>query len=106
MVGGYTPAFPDFEDPEPGSSQLFGQWINRDEPWLRGAGSEMDFISLHLYDFESIFSGSRLTKGLRRGSNVDATFDLLDNAMDSAFGGQLKPYVISEYGNRVHTMEG
>ena len=106
LVGGYTVAFPDFESSEPGNSAFFARWNARDAAWLGGAGKTQDFISLHLYDFEGIPIGGQVHKQYRKGSNVEATFDMLDYAMNWAYGGALKPIVISEFGGRAHTLEG
>ncbi|WP_131818671.1 MULTISPECIES: agarase [Sphingomonas] len=105
QVGGYTPAFPDFEEAEPSNAALFARWNARDGAWLGGAGRNMDFVSLHLYDFEGIPKNGNVYKQYRKGSNVEATFDMLDYAMNWAYGGQLKPLVISEYGARAHQVE-
>ncbi|WP_163399649.1 T9SS type A sorting domain-containing protein [Flavobacterium fluviatile] len=91
-IGGYTNAFPEFEVGN------FQRWNNRDKLFMDVAGSKMDFWSLHLYDFSSINNGK---KQLRSGSNIEATFDMMDQYSVMKFG-VTKPYVISEYGAQTH----
>ncbi|KAA5823704.1 T9SS type A sorting domain-containing protein [Algibacter amylolyticus] len=91
-VGGYTAAFPNFEKGD------FQRWINRDKLFMDVAGNNMDFWSIHLYDFPSIGGGQ---KKLRSGSNVEATFDMMEQYSYMSFG-EVKPFVISEYGAQMH----
>ena len=91
-VGGYTAAFPNFEKGD------FQRWINRDKLFMDVAGANMDFFSIHLYDFTSINGGQ---KQLRSGSNIEATFDMLEQYSYMLFG-EVKPFVISEYGAQMH----
>ena len=92
LVGGYTAAFPNFEVGN------FQRWNNRWKLFMDVAGSNMDFWSIHLYDFPSIGGGQ---KKLRSGSNVEATFDMMEQYSQMSFG-QVKPFVISEYGAQMH----
>ncbi|KXI28823.1 agarase [Paraglaciecola hydrolytica] len=92
-VGGYTAAFPDFD------TDNFQEWEERDKLFIDMAGADMDFISLHLYDMPRF----RNTVQLRKGSNMEATFDLLEHYTNLSFGAP-KPFIISEYGSQVHTM--
>ncbi|GAL62672.1 T9SS type A sorting domain-containing protein [Algibacter lectus] len=62
------------------------------------AGNNMDFWSIHLYDFPSIGGGQ---KKLRSGSNVEATLDMMEQYSYMSFG-EVKPFVISEYGAQMH----
>ncbi|MEW4922890.1 T9SS type A sorting domain-containing protein [Algibacter sp. 2305UL17-15] len=96
LIGGYTVAFPDFETGD------FQRWINRDKLFIDVAGEKMDFWSMHLYDFASIGGGK---KDLRSGSNIEATFDMMDNYSQIKLG-KTKPYVISEYGAQMHDYFG
>ncbi|MWW25259.1 T9SS type A sorting domain-containing protein [Algibacter lectus] len=91
-VGGYTAAFPNFEKGD------FQRWINRDKLFMDVAGNNMDFWSIHLYDFPSIGGGQ---KKLRSGSNVEATLDMMEQYSYMSFG-EVKPFVISEYGAQMH----
>ncbi|WPR72173.1 T9SS type A sorting domain-containing protein [Flavobacterium sp. NG2] len=91
-IGGYTNAFPEFEVGN------FQRWINRDKMFMDVAGANMDFWSIHLYDFPSINGGK---KQLRSGSNIEATFDMMDQYSMMKFN-KTKPYVISEYGAQTH----
>ncbi len=91
-VGGYTTAFPNFEKGD------FQRWNNRWKLFMDIAGDDMDFWSIHLYDFASINNGQ---KKLRSGSNVEATFDMMEQYSQMKFN-KVKPFVISEYGAQMH----
>ena len=91
-IGGYTTAFPDFEVGD------FQRWNNRWKQFMDIAGEKMDFWSIHLYDFGSIRGGE---KELRSGSNVEATFDMMEHYSKLSFN-KVKPFVISEYGAQTH----
>ncbi|SDX72292.1 agarase [Lutibacter oricola] len=91
-IGGYTTAFPDFEVGD------FQRWNNRWKLFMDVAGEKMDFWSIHLYDFGSIRGGE---KELRSGSNVEATFDMMEHYSKLSFN-EVKPFVISEYGAQTH----
>lgn len=93
LIGGYTVAFPDFE------KNNFERWEERDKLFIDIAGENMDFLSVHFYDFPA-FNG---TRQLRRGSNMEATFDMLEQYSLMATG-ERKPFVISEIGATVHSM--
>jgi len=90
-VGGYTAAFPDFDTDD------FAGWTDRWGLFIDTTGADMDFWSLHLYDFPA-FGG---LQQYRSGSNVEATFDLLDQAGTTELGAT-PPLVISEYGAQDH----
>ncbi len=93
LIGGYTAAFPDFD------KNNFDRWNNRHKRFLDVAGSNMDFLAIHLYDWPA-FNGK---VQLRTGSNVEATLDLLSQYTANTLGERL-PLVISEYGTQVHNM--
>ncbi|WP_105101538.1 agarase [Microbulbifer pacificus] len=93
LIGGYTVAFPDFE------KDNFNRWEERDKLFIDIAGANMDFLSVHFYDFPA-FQG---TRQLRRGSNVEATFDMLEQ-YSIMVTGERKPFVVSEIGATVHSM--
>ncbi|WNH11944.1 T9SS type A sorting domain-containing protein [Thalassobellus suaedae] len=90
-VGGYTTAFPNFEKGD------FQRWNNRWKLFMDVAGANMDFWSIHLYDFPAIGGKKRL----RSGSNLEATFDMMEQYSYMKFN-QVKPFVISEYGAQMH----
>lgn len=98
LIGGYTAAFPDFE------KDGFQRWVERHQRFLDLAGADIDFISVHLYDFAGIQTPSGTKKRFRKGSNVEATLDLLEAYTTSQFGSP-KPLVVSEYGARIHVLE-
>lgn len=91
LVGGYTVAFPDFD------KDNFQRWEDRDKLFIDTSGDEMDFYSIHLYDFPCLSN----TERYRSGSNVEATMDMMENYSRIAIG-EMKPYVISEYGAASH----
>ena len=98
LIGGYTAAFPEFEQDD------FDRWRNRHKRFLDLAGANMDFVSIHLYDRAMINRGAGVLNEYRKGSNVEATFDMLDHYGTGLFGAP-KPIVISEYGGRAHILE-
>ncbi|MGB5512592.1 MAG: hypothetical protein WBM87_12850 [Woeseiaceae bacterium] len=98
LIGGYTAAFPNFE------VDNFDRWRDRHKRFLDLAGANMDFVSIHLYDFPMINRGAGVTNEYRKGSNLEATFDMLDHYGTLQFGAP-KPVVVSEYGGRAHGME-
>ncbi|WP_370980161.1 agarase [Agaribacterium sp. ZY112] len=91
LVGGYTVAFPDFD------KDNFQRWEDRDKLFIDTSGADMDFYSIHLYDFPCLSN----TEKYRSGSNVEATMDMMENYSHIAVG-EMKPYVISEYGAASH----
>ena len=98
LIGGYTAAFPNFE------ADNFDRWRNRHKRFLDLAGANMDFISIHLYDLAAINRDGLIRSEYRKGSNVEATFDMLDHYETQLFGAP-KPTVVSEYGGRAHILE-
>ncbi|KMT66943.1 hypothetical protein [Catenovulum maritimum] len=93
LVGGYTVAFPDFD------KDNFQRWFDRDKQFIDIAGSNMDFYSIHLYDFPCFQNSERY----RKGSNAEATMDMMEHYSLIATG-TMKPYVISEYGAAIHCL--
>lgn len=91
LVGGYTVAFPDFD------KDNFQRWEVRDKLFIDTSGEQMDFYSIHLYDFPCLSN----TEKYRSGSNVEATLDMMENYSHIRVG-EMKPYVISEYGAASH----
>ncbi|KXX66665.1 T9SS type A sorting domain-containing protein [Flammeovirga sp. SJP92] len=92
-VGGFTTAFPNFD------YDNFQRWEKRWNKFMDMAGDNMDFWSIHLYDWPT-FQNKRI---MRKGSNLEATLDMMDHASYDKFG-VVKPTLISEYGAQVHTM--
>ncbi|MBD1388272.1 agarase [Neiella sp. HB171785] len=92
LIGGYTVAFPNFEEDN------FNRWEQRDKAFIDIAGDNMDFLSLHLYDFPAFQGKQRY----RRGGNLEATFDMLEQYTDMQFGAPT-PMIVSEYGAQVHS---
>lgn len=97
LIGGYTVAFPDYEK----GDTPFDQWKERDQLFLDIAGDDMDFVSIHLYDFPHIPypDGTRRMQN-RKGSNMEATLDMLEQYMAYKWG-YIKPIVVSEYGSQL-----
>lgn len=93
LIGGYTVAFPDFD------TNNFERWESRDKAFIDIAGEKMDFISIHLYDFPNFQNSQRY----RKGSNVEATFDMLDHYSTLTLGAPL-PIIVSEYGAPDHAL--
>ncbi|ANQ51569.1 T9SS type A sorting domain-containing protein [Flammeovirga sp. MY04] len=91
-IGGYTTAFPNFEE------QNFKRWEDRWNTFMDMCGEEMDFWSIHIYDFASINGGKEM---LRKGSNLEATMDMMEHASWNKFD-EVKPVMISEYGGQAH----
>ncbi len=103
LVGGFTNAFPDlqFFGKDAGNQQLFGQWEERWKRFIDEVGEDMDFYSIHLYDFPSI-QGSEI---LRKGGNIEATLDMIEH-YNTIQWGSVKPWVISEYGSQLNDFFG
>ncbi|WP_067150385.1 T9SS type A sorting domain-containing protein [Pseudotamlana agarivorans] len=88
LVGGYTTAFPNFEKGD------FQRWNKRWKLFMDVAGANMDFFSIHLYDIASKPDG---TIDLRSGSNIEATFDMMEQYSTMLFNN-VKPIIVSEMG--------
>ncbi|WP_111977504.1 agarase [Algibacillus agarilyticus] len=97
LIGGYTVAFPNYE------VDNFNEWETIDKHFMEVAGKKMDFISIHLYDFPNIPYGSVTREQYRKGSNMEATLDMLDAYMAIEWQ-TLIPIVVSEYGSQLHGM--
>lgn len=91
-VGGYCTAFPDHE-----KNNFFG-WTDRWKQFMDVAGNDVDFWTIHLYDFPSINNGK---KKYRKGGNMEATFDMMEQYSYMKFG-KVKPFMVSEFGASVH----
>ncbi|WP_050858517.1 hypothetical protein [Aquimarina agarilytica] len=101
MIGGYTAAFPIFEE------NNFKRWHQRMKLFYDTSGDYMDFISVHLYDFNKHhFNNGKAFHGPinHKGSRVEATLDMMEHYSYLKFG-QVKPFMISEYGGRDHSLE-
>ncbi|MGY6649726.1 hypothetical protein [Wenyingzhuangia sp. IMCC45574] len=99
LVGGFTCAFPDFELYD------FKRWEYRWKQFIDLTGEDMDFWSLHFYDFpcKQKYSKGKLSyiKKYRKGSNLKASLDMLEQYSMLQFG-KLKPMLISEYSVQAH----
>ncbi|MEZ9138790.1 MULTISPECIES: hypothetical protein [unclassified Shewanella] len=93
LIGGYTVAFPDFE------KDNFERWETRDKAFIDIAGNNMDFISLHFYDFPAFQDRTEI----RAGSNIEASFDMLEHYMQLTLN-EVKPFLVSEYGAQTHSL--
>nr|WP_010925623.1 T9SS type A sorting domain-containing protein [Microscilla sp. PRE1]AAK62831.1 MS109, putative beta-agarase [Microscilla sp. PRE1] len=96
QIGGYCTAFPNHE------TNGFQEWNNRWKLFMDISGEYMDYWSIHLYDFPSINNGKQL---YRKGSNMEATFDMMEQYSFLKFG-EVKPFMISEYGAQMHDYFG
>ncbi|MFC2111631.1 carboxypeptidase regulatory-like domain-containing protein [Bacteroidota bacterium] len=92
-VGGYTAAFPNFQEDN------FDRWEERWKLFIDTTGTNMDFLSFHLYDFALIGGKQRF----RKGANIEATFDMLEH-YTLLSQGKVKPMIISEYGSMAHDL--
>ncbi|MFI3286580.1 MAG: hypothetical protein R3Y08_08000, partial [Rikenellaceae bacterium] len=92
QVGGYCTAFPDFD------VDNFVRWDQRWKSFIDIVGEDMDFFTIHLYDFPC---HPGLGMQYRKGSNVEATMDLLEHYSMLRLG-KTKPLMISEYGAQTH----
>ena len=90
--GGYTCAFPDIENDD------FGEWKQTWKRFIDTVGDDIDFYSLHLYDFPGINNGQQM---YRKGCQLEATLDTIEHYATSKFG-KPKPFLISEYGSQLH----
>ncbi|MFY0687666.1 MAG: Ig-like domain-containing protein [Cyclobacteriaceae bacterium] len=92
LIGGYCTAFPDFE------KDNFGRWEDRWKRFIDMSGDQMDFWTIHLYDWPSINGGQQ---HYRKGSNIEATMDMLEQYSLLKLG-HTKSLMISEYGAQMH----
>ncbi|WP_309016635.1 Ig-like domain-containing protein [Pelagicoccus sp. SDUM812003] len=100
LIGGYTVAFPYYD------IEGFQRWRDRDKLFVDVAGANMDFFSLHFYDFDQHWVQGQGYVGPWnfKGGRVEATLDMLEQYSWLALG-EVKPMVISEYGSRDHELE-
>lgn len=92
MVGGYTAAHPAYE------SGNFGHWDTNWRMFIDTAGTNMDFFSLHLYDYLNLdISTDPADTQYRSGSNVEAILDMVEHYSMLSLG-EVKPFAISEFG--------
>lgn len=95
LIGGYTAAFPILEERD------FARWNERMKLFIDTSGEQMDFFSLHFYDFNN--RGDR-GRDDYKGARIEATFDMMEQYSRMRLG-EVKPFVISEYGGRDHKLE-
>ncbi|MFC3120895.1 Ig-like domain-containing protein [Agaribacter flavus] len=102
LIGGYTTAFPIFEERD------FARWEERMKLFIDTSGEHMDFFSIHLYDFNTIWNRETnqccISNVNFKGSRIEATLDLMEQYSLLALG-EVKPFIISEYGGRDHELE-
>ncbi|WP_111979545.1 hypothetical protein [Algibacillus agarilyticus] len=87
-VGGFTAAFPALEN----NNNNFALFDNTWKTFIDGAGQEMDFYSIHLYD-----NHDETNHMYRSGSNIEAILDMIEHYSVITIG-EAKPWVISEHG--------
>lgn len=87
QIGGYTAAFTNFE------TDNFQEWETHWQLFIDMTGGNMDFFSLHFYDFP--FDGGQW---LKTGSNAEAVMDMLEQ-YSYLSSGAVTPMFISEYGS-------
>lgn len=92
-IGGYTVAFPEYDVDD------FKRWNDRMKLFVDTAGNDMDFYSLHLYDFNRHWQTDYKHHIHFKGSRTEATLDMLEQ-YDMLTSGKIKPMVISEFGGR------
>eukprot|EP00041_Stephanoeca_diplocostata_P022724 m.544628 g.544628 ORF g.544628 m.544628 type:complete len:670 (-) comp22139_c0_seq3:370-2379(-) len=97
LVGGPTEAFPSYE------LKNFTHWNQTLKPFIDQAGSDVDFLSVHLYDtyFNAAIrseSPDQRNYTERTGSNVDALLDLAE-AYSRSKWGRVLPHLVSEFGS-------
>ncbi|MRT92014.1 T9SS type A sorting domain-containing protein [Ancylomarina sp. 16SWW S1-10-2] len=95
QIGGFCVAFPDFEKND------FKQWEERSKLFMDICGAKMDYWTIHLYDFAA--KGGK--EMYRKGSNMEATFDMMEQYSYLSFG-EVKPFMISEFGAVSHDLKG
>ena len=95
LIGGPTMAFPIFEE------RNFARWDERMKLFIDTSAESMDFYALHFYDFNE--RGGR-GRDDYKGARIEATFDMIEQYTMLKIG-EVKPYVISEYGGRDHSLE-
>lgn len=96
MIGGYTTAFPWFDDND------FKRWHERMKLFIDTSGDHMDYFSIHLYDFN--YLGRDKGVANFKGGRIEATMDMMEQYELLALG-KIKPFMISEYGGRDHKTE-
>ena len=94
LIGGYCTTFPDLEE------NNFQEWREEWKLFIDLCGANMDFYTLHFYDFP-VFGPGGNTQYWRKGSNLEATLDMIEHYSFLKVG-EVKPFVISEYGAATH----
>ncbi|ADE54017.1 beta-agarase [Coraliomargarita akajimensis] len=93
-IAGYTTAHPNFE------VDNFQRWEERWKSFIDVSGDSMDLWCIHLYDN----AGQQGKQTYRRGGNVEATFDMIEQYSQMRLGEQ-KSFLISEYGATAYDYE-
>lgn len=89
MVGGFASAWPFVE----GFHSDFEHWNSRMKMFIDTVGSDLDFVSFHIYDGMNVTGGDCF----RSGSNMEGIMDLIEGYCSIKFGKPL-PLMISEHG--------
>ncbi|MDU0354374.1 hypothetical protein RS130_10905 [Paraglaciecola aquimarina] len=77
----------------------FYQWDYLWKGFMDAAGENMDFYSIHLYDWSPMGNDPKQGGTFRRGMTTEAILDMVEH-YDTLVNGRdkVKPWVISEYG--------
>ena len=100
LIGGYTTAFPYLDE------EKFQRWHDRFKLFMDKTAENMDFLSLHFYDFDQHWKQGGGFEGPYnfKGGRLEATFDMIEQYSMKKFG-LVKPMFISEYAGRSHQLE-
>ncbi|WP_370977832.1 Ig-like domain-containing protein [Agaribacterium sp. ZY112] len=96
QIGGYVTAFPFFDE------RNFERWNERMKLFIDTAGEQMDYFAIHLYDFN--YLSSARGPATFKGGRIEATLDMMEQYEQLTLG-EVKPFLISEFGGRDHQTE-
>ncbi len=95
-IGGFCPSHPDL------ATDDFQEWTERFKPFLDQCATNLDFFSIHIYDiYDSLASDG---PHIKKGSNLEATFDMIEQ-YSHMISGEPLPFVVSEFGGRDRNLE-
>ncbi|QBG45907.1 hypothetical protein EGM51_00210 [Verrucomicrobia bacterium S94] len=95
-IGGFCPSHPDL------ATSDFEEWSERYKLFLDRCVTNMDFFSIHIYDIYD--DNSEDGPHIKKGSNLEATFDMIEQ-YSALLDGEPLPFVVSEYGGRDRDLE-
>ncbi|WP_322607598.1 hypothetical protein [Pontiella agarivorans] len=95
-IGGFCPSHPDL------SNHDFEEWTERYKRFLDICATNMDFFSIHIYDIYDDYASDG--PHIKKGSNLEATFDMIEH-YSYLKKGQPLPFVVSEFGGRDRRLE-